>query len=134
MVGWFCIWFFLENKTSCTGLLGYGLKNIFQLKAHLEIKCRSSLRISAFSFLSLATAKRDLSWAKVLHWILIHQASHWCRPEKGVQLKLNLWEHLLKLVSKMTFVHLKSPFGVYLLESFQEGLQRFPDMPIILSL
>ena len=34
----------------------------------------------------------------------------------------------------MTFVHLKSPFGVYLLESFQKGLQRFPDMPIILSL
>ena len=120
MAGWFCIWFFLENKTSSTGLIGSGLKSIFQLKANLELNCRSSLRISALSFLSLTIVKRD---------VLIHRASHWCRPEKRVDLKLNLGKHLLKLVSKMTFVHLKSSFGVCLLDSFQEGykvLQRCP--------
>ena len=41
----FVFGFFLENKISIAGLLGSGLKIIFQLKAHLEINCRSSLRI-----------------------------------------------------------------------------------------
>ena len=63
MVGWFCIWFFLENKTSYAALLESGLKSIFQLKAHLEINCRSSLRIFALSSLSLTIAKRDVSSA-----------------------------------------------------------------------
>ena len=61
MVGWFCIWFFLENKTPCAGLRGSGLKSIFQLKALLEINYRSSLRIFAFSSLSLTIAKTDVS-------------------------------------------------------------------------
>ena len=60
MVGWFCILFLLENKTSCAGWLGSGLKSIFQSKAHLEINCRSSLRISALLFLCVTIAKRDV--------------------------------------------------------------------------
>ena len=33
--------FFLENITSCAGLVESGLKNIFHLKANLEINERS---------------------------------------------------------------------------------------------
>ena len=40
--------------------------------------------------------------------------------KKEVDLKLNLGERLPKLVSTMTFVHLKQLFGVYLKDSFQE--------------
>ena len=63
MVGWFCICFFLENKTSCPGLLGSELKSNFQLKVHLEINFRSSLRIFALSFSSLTIENRDVSSA-----------------------------------------------------------------------
>ena len=54
---------FLENETSCPDLLGFGLKNIFQLKAHLEINSRSSLITFVLSFLSSTVAKRDVSSA-----------------------------------------------------------------------
>ena len=118
---WFCIWLFLENKTSCAGLLRSGLKSVLQLKVYLEVNCRSSLRIFALSLLSLTIAKGTCHRQIVLRWILIQWASHWCRPEVGVDLNLSLREPLLKLVSKMTFVHLKSPFGIYLLDIFQEG-------------
>ena len=55
--------FFLENKTSCPGLLGSELKSNFQLKAHLEINFRSSLRIFALSFSSVTIENRDVSSA-----------------------------------------------------------------------
>ena len=54
MVGWIWTFFFLENSTFWAGLLGSGLKTIFQLWAHSEINNRSLLRILlALSFLSL---------------------------------------------------------------------------------
>ena len=112
MVGWFCVWFFLENKTSCAGLLGPGFKKNFQLKARLEINWRSSWIIFVCTLILILNYSKER---------VVSSTSHWCRQEKGVDLKLNLWKHLLKLVSEMTFVHLKSPFGACLLDSFQEG-------------
>ena len=46
------------------GLLGSGLKSIFQLKADFEINIRSLLRVLTLSFLSLTIVKRDVSSAK----------------------------------------------------------------------
>ena len=59
---WTC--YFLENNTSWEGLLGSGLKSIFQIKAHFEINIRSLWRVLALSFLSLTNVKRDVSSAK----------------------------------------------------------------------
>ena len=58
------LFFFLENTTSCAGLLGSGSKSIFQLQAHLEISDKSLLSILALSDLSLTIVKRDVSSAK----------------------------------------------------------------------
>ena len=62
MVEWVWVFFFLENSTSWAGLLGSGLKSIFQLLAHLEISNRSLLRVLALSFLSLAIVKSYLCY------------------------------------------------------------------------
>ena len=65
MVGWIWTFFFLEKSTSWAGLRGSGLKGIFQLKAYLEVKNSSLLRILALSFLSLTIGKRKVSSAKI---------------------------------------------------------------------
>ena len=56
--------FFLENSTSCAGLVGSGLKSIFQVKTHFEINERSLLSTLALSFSSLTIAKKDVSSGK----------------------------------------------------------------------
>ena len=53
---------FPENKTSCSGLLGYGLKSIFQLKAQLAQLQIIIENICTF-ILSLTIAKREVSSA-----------------------------------------------------------------------
>lgn len=52
MTGLIDTFFFLDNKTSWAGLLGSGLKIIFQRKAQLEIKEGSLLKVLALPVLS----------------------------------------------------------------------------------
>ena len=64
MTGWTDTFFFLENKTSWAGWCGFGLKIIFQLKAHFAFKERSLLRAFAVSFSSLTIVNIEVSSAK----------------------------------------------------------------------
>ena len=59
--GWVIFELFLENNTSCAGLLGSGLNEIFQLYAHLEIISRSFDGSLVLSSLFLTTEKREIS-------------------------------------------------------------------------
>ena len=54
MTGWINTFYSFEYKSSSTGLLGSGLKSIFQLKACFKIKKGLLLRALALSFLALA--------------------------------------------------------------------------------
>ena len=112
-------WCFLENKSSSEGLLGSGYKTILQLKAHLQINCQPSLRIFALSFLPLPIAKRNVSLANCFPMDLNSSVKPLIETRKRSGTKIEDWgEHLPKLVSAMTFVHLKQPFGVYLIDIF----------------
>ena len=56
--GWARVMFFLENITSCAGLVRSGLKSIFHLEAHFEINERSCMgNISGTVIFILGNAK-----------------------------------------------------------------------------
>ena len=55
--------FFLQKITSRAGLVGSGLKSIFDLKAHFEINERSWVRSFVLYFYSSKTLKTDVSSA-----------------------------------------------------------------------
>ena len=59
--GWFGLLSFLENITSCTYLLGFGLKLIFQWNVYLFIFFRSPFKFFADKVLSWKTEKRKVS-------------------------------------------------------------------------
>ena len=65
-VGWSIFLIFLQNITSCAGLLKSGLKIIFHWKAQLVIRLRSWLKVVALVQMLFTTERRDLSSAKSL--------------------------------------------------------------------
>ena len=62
--GWDDLVIFLENTTSWACLLRSGLKDIFHLKAHSDIFCRSLFSSFAEMLLSFTTENSDVSSAK----------------------------------------------------------------------
>ena len=86
------------------------------------------LKISALAMFIFNDSKNRLYHQQ---WVLRYM-NHWCKWVKEVDPEWNLGEDLLKLISKMKFVHLKRPFGIYEIGNFQ-GYKVLLGFPLTLA-